>query len=432
VSDWRDRTRPIITLISPKKSTFNAKWRGDTRKITKKIGLFNFPKFNGTVAQDLGVDGTGYPLTFFFDGANADKESQRFESVTGEPGRWTIIHPTKGKLDLQPISFEISDNPVESGGVYQVSSEWIESVDLFSILSPQQLQAISKAQAVATNASSVEGFINNVSQVSVAAISAVSSTINNALAIITDPISALASGSADITGAIDSTIRGIQSQLTESVLDLTQISGSMQTLIQLPTQISTDFESRIETYKSMTAGLLDLTPKNVENILDGVFTTGVSEEDRNAVGAQEMILSAMLVALAQIVTTSEYKTRVQAVKAAEDISEQFKAITNELDRSQEAFKNEGINNQYFSQSKTFINSAKLTYQAVAYSIRSTFNLPVEKKITIENPVSAYRVSIEQYGQENIDENYQLFIDSNNLKDTEILMLPRGREVIIYV
>jgi hypothetical protein len=432
MADWETRTRPQITLISPKKSTFNAKWRGDVRTISKKIGIFNFPKFNGSVTQDLGVDGTGYPLTFFFDGANADKEQQRFESVTSERGRWTVIHPTKGKLDLQPISFEINDNPVESGGVYQISSEWIESVDLFSLLSAPQLQALSKAQGIATNAASVSGMISNVSQISVAAISAVSSTINGALAIVTDPLSALAAGSADITGAIDSTVRSIQTQLTSSVLDLTQLSGSIQTLVQLPTQISADFESRIETYKSMTSDLFDLTPDNVENILSGTFTTGVTIEDKNAIATQEMILSAMIVAFAQIAVSSEYKTRVQALTAAEDISEQFVNITNELDRSQEAFKNEDIDKQYFSQSQTFIDSAKLTYQGVAFAIGATFNLPVEKKVVIQNPISAFRFSIEQYGEEDIDENYQLSIDSNKLKGNEILMLPRDREMVVYV
>lgn len=432
MADWFDRTRAQITLISPQKSIFNALWRGDKRTITKKVGIFNFPKFNGTVTQDLGVNGTSYPLTFFFEGANADKETIRFESATSQSGRWIIIHPTKGKLDLQPLEFEIDDNPVESGGVYRIDSQWLDSVDLFSLLSAPQLQALSQAQAIATNAASVEGFISNVSQTTVAAISAVSSTINETLAIVTGPLSALAAGSSAITGAIDSTVRGIQSQLTSAVLDLTQLSSSMQILVQLPTQISSDFESRFETYKAMTSDLFDLTPDNVNNILNGVFTTGVTTEDKNIVGTQEMVLSAMNVAFTQIATSSEYKTRVQALQSAEDVSAQFEGITNALDLSQSAFKNQDIDKQYFSQSKSFIESAKLAYQGVAFAISATFNLPVEKRITIQNPISAFRFSIQEYGPENIDSNYDLFIESNKLKGNEINILPRGREVVIYV
>lgn len=427
MADWSTRTREKITLTSPKKSTFNAFWRGDTRTITKKVGIFNFPKFIGSVTQDLGVDGTAYTITFFFEGANNDKETQRFESVTKEFGRWTVIHPTKGKLDLQPISFEIADNPVESGGVTQINSQWMESVDLFSLLSAPQLGALAKAQAILTNAAAVSGIISNIAQTTVALVAAVSQTITGALAIIIDPIDALVAGSSDIQSAVNSAKKSVETSLSEFPLDLTKITGSIQTLIQLPLQISNDSESRIETYKSMINDLLDLTPQSVTDDSDGV-----TAEDKNVIETQEMILSAMIVAFTQIAITSEYKTRVQALQAAGDISEQFENITNELDKSQEAFKNEQIDKQYFSQSQTFIDSARLTYQGVAFAIRATFNLPIEKRIAIQNPISAIRKCIEEYGElgEN-DSNFDLFIDSNNLKDNEILMLPRGREIVIY-
>ena len=60
------------------------------------------------------------------------------------------------------------------------------------------------------------------------------------------------------------------------------------------------------------------------------------------------------------------------------------------------------------------------------------NLLIEKVILISVPTSPLILSIQEYGENDIDANFDLFIASNVLKNTEILLLPAGRTVVVYV
>ena len=71
---WQERVQGSIELTSPDGAVFSAKWEGNTRSIQKKLGIFTYPKFDGTVAQDLGLEGTSYPLRLSFDGPDNDLE----------------------------------------------------------------------------------------------------------------------------------------------------------------------------------------------------------------------------------------------------------------------------------------------------------------------------------------------------------------------
>ncbi|MCH7641634.1 hypothetical protein IID22_05565, partial [Patescibacteria group bacterium] len=62
-----NRLNESIKFISPDGSEFEAKWIGDSRSLTKKVGLFNFPKVKGTKGQDLDVTSDTYTLTIYFD-----------------------------------------------------------------------------------------------------------------------------------------------------------------------------------------------------------------------------------------------------------------------------------------------------------------------------------------------------------------------------
>ena len=52
---WKDRLRGEIVLTSPDGDVFNAKWVGNDRSKEKKIGRFDYPDFDGSVIQDLGI-----------------------------------------------------------------------------------------------------------------------------------------------------------------------------------------------------------------------------------------------------------------------------------------------------------------------------------------------------------------------------------------
>jgi hypothetical protein len=91
-----------------------------------------------------------------------------------------------------------------------------------------------------------------------------------------------------------------------------------------------------------------------------------------------------------------------------------------------------INKQYIANSQNYTSIQKTFSLTMQYLISQFFNLKSEKRFTLKNPRSPLEITVTEYGSlgEN-EENYQLFIDSNQLSGKEILILPAGKEIVIY-
>jgi len=127
--NWRDRLGSEIALVSPSGIQFTAKWKGNPRKKEKKLGIFEFPLVNGNIVQDLASQSSYYTLTIYFDGLNHDLNASAFFEVCDEIGTWQVYHPVHGFVELQLIRVEEDNDPVESGGITVVTTEWIEPLD---------------------------------------------------------------------------------------------------------------------------------------------------------------------------------------------------------------------------------------------------------------------------------------------------------------
>jgi len=127
--DWRGRLGDSIGLISPDGSEFSAKWRGDTRDMDKKLGIFVYPKVRGNTIQDLEVNSTRYSIALYFDGKDCDLLSRAFFQAAREKGIWTISHPVHGFLELQLVSIRENTDLVANGGFVLMETEWIEPGD---------------------------------------------------------------------------------------------------------------------------------------------------------------------------------------------------------------------------------------------------------------------------------------------------------------
>lgn len=421
MSDWEQRLRDVITLTSPNKNVFNPLWTGDDREIEKQVGVFSYPNFNKSVTQDQGAKGTSFPLTLYFVGENTDKESQRFErTLLNERGPWTVVHPTRGKVTLQPISASIKDQPVTSGGVTRVVSKWIESVDIFALASVAEVRQLSLAASIVAKAAAAEDLIANTSQATQAGIRAVSNQATAILGVITGPLSILASASGEILEALEFSISNLETQLAAPELDLQQISANIQSIMELPQTVSTDYESRNDTYDTVINNIVELLPP------------GTTDNDKNKILITETFLNSGVSSVAQIATSSEYRTRAQAIFAAENLTDQYKFITNELGKIQDNFKTRPIKDRYISQAQTFATNSKMVFQSVSFAFNASFNLPTEKRFIVKNDISSIALFIQQGDYKDfVDSDYQDFVELNALSGSEISLVPAGREMVYY-
>lgn len=155
--------------------------------------------------------------------------------------------------------------------------------------------------------------------------------------------------------------------------------------------------------------------------------------NRNIAATHELFLTSVLVTACQVSTTGQLETRTQAINAAESIISIFTTMTETLDGLQEEFEDLEIDFQYFSQSQAWQDLSILVSITTDYLLQASFELAVEKIVVLKRPMTPADVTVQEYGTHGEDDsNLTLFIESNNLKGNDILLLPAGREVVVYV
>ena len=411
---WQDRLRESIKLVSPDGNIFEPNWIGNSATMEKKIGLFDYPKVKGTLTQDLGVTSPIYPLTLYFEGADNDIESAAFFRALKETGTWEVTHPVLGLLILQPLSFSPNIMPVESGNLTQVDTEWIEPISEDTQISTPELASSITNSSDVLNTTGSEQFVNNVVQDSSAQTFAVKTTAEKVVSFTVTNLKPLYEKVPEINAQIIAITRSIQNTIDQTAINTLSLAGQIQNLIELPILASNDIASRLSSYTGMILDVLGLSP-DLPTI-----------ENKNVVAVQELTLTAVIVSLAQISSHGTLSTRPKAIEAAENVSDKFIQITDGLDVSQELFINNDIDLQYFSQSSSFPDASIITAEAIAYLLLASFELAIEKRFILEKPRAPIEIAI----TEGVD--VDLFLESNQLKRNDIILLPAGRGVVVYV
>lgn len=418
---WRDRLRQNIKLTSPQGNTFEPLWSGNSRSMEKKLGIFEFPKIQGLKIQDLDVGGISYPLTIFFEGEDNDKEADRFFTACKERGLWDVIHPVRGALSLQLVSVSEEIQPITSGNITQLNTEWLEPKEKEILTSLPQLAQLISAQSALSNISAAAQFVNNITQKAANFAKKIQTETNKLTAVVTSNLQTLTAPVASLNSSINSIVRSIQDTITQTTIDTLALGGQIQQLVQLPALATTDIQQRLNTYSAMIIDVFDLLPSDN------------NAESKNAASIHEVALSATIVVLAQISSSGVLETRTQAVDTISTISQLFADITDALDTVQDSFQSDTIDLQYFSQSESFADGALITAQGLQYLQQASFDLAVERKFILDTPRAPIEIAITEYGELGVnDSNFDLFIASNQLEGNDIILLPAGREVVVYV
>jgi len=419
--NWFDRLAKSIIMVSPEGRKFEAKWRGSDRSKAKKLGTFSPPRKTGTVFQDLDIASSSYPMSIHFDGIDNDVMANLFYVTCDEKGTWKVTHPIHGKLDLQLVSVTQKDQPITSGNLTEFDLEWVEPLKDDSLISSAELAEEIQAQLNQLNLAAndqLEAIAKQDSSFTIQSLKNAIATVTTAISEVTGPIAEL---NADISRVVNEIQRGINAILLKPLVSVTSIASQVQQLTQLPSLATQSIQTRLDSYSTLI------------NTINGITPSEISEAGRNEVAIKELAQIAALATMPQIISTGPVETRAQALEFAASLQNTFETITNDLDEDQELFIGESINVQYFSQSGSYTDSAKIVSLGIEFLLRASFDLKIEKRFTIKKDRSPIEITITEYGTlGESDENLDLFIASNNLKGDDILLLPAGREVLVYV
>jgi hypothetical protein len=415
------RLQPQITLTSPSGLVFTAKWAGNAISQEKDLGIFKTPGVKGVKVQDLELGAKSYPLTIHFDGPDNDLIASNFTEALSEKGEWQVIHPVKGEITLQLVSFSEAVQPITSGGITSVATEWLEVTGDTGEVSAAQLSGLTKAQDIALQETGTDQ-LNNVTSLDTAdkagkfktAVENTVTAFDLTLANITDQV-------AEVQAQADSIKRGIDVVLSGSPIDVLSIAGQIQALVGLPNLVVTDISAKIETYSRFADRILAISPE------------AASPAGINTAAVQELGLTAALGAVGVASVSSLLSSRQTVIDSIESNLALFDTITNGLDVIQEIYSDELLSRSYFSQSDTYPDAAQMVGLTVAYLIKSVFDLSVEKRIILTEAANPVMLAMQEYGGPGEDDfNIDLFYESNKLAGDENYLLPVGWEGVVYL
>lgn len=418
---YQDRLQPQITLTSPSGIIFTAKWAGNDISQEKDLGIFKNPGVEGVKIQDLKFGAKTYPLTIFFDGKDNDLDAENFITALSEDGEWVVIHPVKGEKTLQPVSVSEAVQPVTSGNVTVITTNWIEVTSESGEISASQLSGLAIFQDSVLQAASGDQLNNVVALDTADKTQKFKTAVNKTVTAFDLTLQGITETVADVQAEADSVKRGIDSALLETPVDVLSIAGQVQALISLPNLIVTDLNAKIETYSRFVDRILGFSPDNG------------SLADINIAAIQEMALTAAVGSVGVASVSSVLISRQAVINSMESNLALFDTVTNGLDAVQSGYDDELLGRSYFSQSETFADAAYMVGLTAAYLIKSVFSLSVEKKIILDQQENPVMVAMREYGGPgDNDANIDLFYSSNNLAGAECYLLPVGKEVVVYL
>ena len=186
-------------------------------------------------------------------------------------------------------------------------------------------------------------------------------------------------------------------------------------LIQSPARALTNIRARLNAYGDLANSIISG---------DGaVVSSGLDSKNSNKFHTDDVYASTYVTGSVVSTVNNQFITRSEALEAAEVILGQLEDVTNWRDENYKSLEQVDTGEAY-----------QKLQEAVAlcagFLVEISFSLKQEHSIVLDRARTIIDLAAELYGE--VDEQLDFLINTNNLSGSEILELPKGREIVYYV
>lgn len=406
---WNDRLKDA-RYISPLGVINNLNYENVSKTIEKKTTGFEFPDADGTLVQDLGHTGRRYPLKVFFWGDNYDLEANVFEESLLERGPGKLEHPLYGTINVVPFGTLKRRDDLKSAAnqaVYEVTF-W-ETIDVV-YPSGQEDPASKVISAINEyNAALADEFDENTDLDSAVS----KSSFKNSYKAFLDTTSSTLQAVADTQNDVSKQFNAIDSSINNGIDILINkprtLAFQTTQLIQAPGRAITSISARLDAYFGLSSGII-----SGDNAIAG---------SPNDFYTSDLYASTYVTGSVISVVNNTFETRSEALEAAEALLAQLENVNNWKDENLQALGLIDIGGSY----QQLQDAVAL---AAGFLVDISFSLKQERSVTLDRDRTIIDLAAELYGS--VDDQLDFLINSNGLSGSEILELPRGREIVYYV
>lgn len=412
---WQDRVKEGA-YNSPSGERYTFIYEDLSRTFDKKTSAHEFPNADGTYVQDNGRTGRKYPITAIFAGPDCDIDADAFEDALAETGRGRLEHPIYGTVDVVPFGTVTRNDALKTAANQStVEVTFWETIPLIypipqmdpTALVIDSVQEFSAALGTDTaekldifDPEAVASFKDRlISQIK---------NVQSVIGKLSDIKSAVEAKVAEVTGLVDNIVTATV-EIANEVRDTIAmaINGVME-LIALPGQIVTGIKTKLNSYKEI-----------LTTAISGIFPVGNESDYLSSRAIVECVVASVAINL----VNTDLSSQGEATEAASDLLDLLdEAITWEEDVSD----NLGL----IATGESYQQLQEAVSLTAGYLIEISFTLRKERKIVLTRSRTIIDLAAELYGE--IDAVLDFFINSNGFTGSEIIEIPRGREVLYYV
>lgn len=412
---WNDRIREAA-YTSPGGDRITFAYENVRKTVDKKTTGFEFPDANGTFVQDLGHTGRKYPLRVFFWGDNYDREADAFEAALLERGTGKLEHPIYGTVDVVPFgTITRRDDLKTAANQAVVEVTFWETIGLVYPAAQTDPAAAVLAAVDEYNATASEEFDGATSLDS--AVEQVS--FKNAYGALLDSARSGLQTVADAQENVQKQFDAIYDAINEGidVLIARPLTLAFQTtqLLQSPARALTNIRARLDAYGDLANSIISGD--------GGVVSPGNDSTNSNLFRTNDIYASTYVTGSVVSVVNNQFTTKTEALAAAEAVLTQLDDVTAWRDDNFQSLGGVDTGAAY----QQLQEAVALT---AGFLVEISFSLKQERRVVLDRNRTIIDLAAELYGS--VDDQLDFLINSNNLSGSEILELPRGREIVYYV
>lgn len=413
---WNDRIREAAyTSPSGERLTFG--YENVSKKVDKKTTGFEFPDADGTFVQDLGHTGRKYPLRVFFWGNDYDQEADAFEAALLERGTGKLEHPIYGTVDVVPFGTITRRDDLKTGANQAVLEVTLwETIGLI-YPAAQADPASAVLLAIDEYNEAAAGEFEDVTDLD-SAVDAVTFK-NDYQALLDSSASVMESLLVPSGGAVAQQFNAVLDSINQGIdiLIAQPLTLAFQTaiLIQSPARALASIEARLDAYKNLA--------ESITSGDDAVVITSTDASSSNKFHTNDLYASTYVTGSVVSVVNNQFTTKTEALAAADAVLTQLEEVTNWRDDNFQSLGEVDTGEAY----QQLQEAVALT---AGFLVEISFTLKQERRVVLTRNRTIIDLVAEFYGS--VDDQLDFFINSNDLSGSEILEVPKGREIVYYV
>ena len=416
---------------SPSGKEFEFAYENLSKETDLKTATFTFPEKDGAYIQGLGRGGRRFPFSCIFSGSDCYKKADAFEEALEERGVGHLVHPLYGDRKVVPTGTIKRDD----GVITDVNTVTVEIVFSETIVDEDVLQSVTalsseiEAQADIVVEAGIKEFLSVIDVANTSDAIGLSVTLASQQKTISDTVANILNDNSrnsvesmkDKISAAYKTVQKTTKEASKKIDEVRSYANGIFKLMRLPAQVVSSGLQVASSFGDMVTDIVRTFTKDpigLNKIKNNFAATKMSLQ-----GALLSVCEALTFSCGKPANEGGFKSREEAVSAAEAIQDMADTINNYCDSKN--------NKDLFVENEaSYLALLEVEKKSIALILNTAFSLKNRRIIKLDRDRQLIELVHELYGD--IDSNLDEFIVDNKLNFNSIAIIPMGTEISYYV